>query len=193
MILNKIREKTLGYHDDFTGWANKILTGTADKEHYVHVLKTFYGFYAPFEQKLESIQEWKDYDFDLTKRRKAQMLVEDMKALGISEDEIKEIPMNSNLPQMNNLGQALGAMYVIEGATLGGQIIANKINEGLGYSVGNGASFFNSYRDNVRPMWKEFSDFINKYSDDTNITDPIVDASDETYHRFNEWLSVLRK
>ncbi len=192
MILNKIREKTFVYHDDFTGWANKILTGTADNEHYKDVLKTFYGFYYPFEQKLESLSEWKEYDFDLVKRRKSQMIVEDMKNLGISDDEIKEIKMCENLPQMNNIAQALGCMYVVEGATLGGQIVANKINEVLGISVDKGASFFGSYKENLRPMWKEFSDFINKYSDDTNITDPIVDASDETYHRFNEWLVKLR-
>lgn len=193
MILNKIRERTLKYHDDFTGWANRILNGTADKEHYKDVLKVFYGFYKPFEQKLESLEDWKNYDFDLHKRRKSELLVNDMKSLGVTDEEINNLPMNDNLPQMNNLGQALGAMYVIEGATLGGQIVASKINDALGYDADNGVAFFNSYRQDLRPMWKEFSDFINKYSEDNNITDPIVDASDETYHRFNEWLSVLRK
>lgn len=192
MILNKIREKTFVYHDDFTGWANKILTGTADKEHYKDVLKTFYGFYYPFEQKLENVEEWKNHDFDLKRRRKSQMLIEDMKKLGISDDEIKDIKMCEKLPKMDNLADALGCMYVVEGATLGGQIVANKINEVLGFDGDNGASFFSSYKENLRPMWKEFSDFINKYSDDTNITDPIVDASDETYHRFNDWLAKLR-
>lgn len=192
MILTKIREKTLGYHDDFTGWANKILSGTADKEHYKDVLKTFYGFYYPLEQKLESLPDWKNYDFDITKRRKAPMLMEDMKTLGITDEEINEIKMCENLPTMGNLGQALGTMYVVEGATLGGQIVANKLNETLGYNAGNGASFFNSYRENLRPMWKEFSDFINNYSEENGISDPIVDASDETYHRFNEWLAKLR-
>lgn len=192
MILNKIREKTFVYHDDFTGWANKILNDQADKEHYKEVLKTFYGFYEPLEKKLESLPEWKDYDFDMTKRRKTQFLVEDMKSMGISDEEINAIELCNNLPTVNNMNQALGCIYVLEGATLGGQIVSRKLQESLGIQVDTGSAFFNSYRQNLRPMWKEFSDFITKYSEEHDSDAEIVNASDETYHRFNEWLSKLR-
>ena len=192
MILTKIREKTFVYHDDFTGWANKILTSQADKEHYKDVLKTFYGFYLPLEKKLESLEDWKDQDFDLTKRRKTQMLLQDMKSMNMTDEEISQIEMCDKLPTIDNLPQALGCLYVVEGATLGGQIVSGKLKETLGLTADTGSSFFNSYRENLRPMWKEFSDFITRYSQETKIEEPIVEASDETYHKFNDWLAKLR-
>ncbi len=192
MILNKIREKTFVYHDDFTGWANKILTSQADKEHYKDVLKTFYGFYLPLEQKFESLEDWKNQDFDMVKRRKTPLLIQDMKSMEMTDEEISQIEMCENLPTINNMPEALGCLYVVEGATLGGQIVSNKLKETLGLTANTGSAFFNSYKENVRPMWKEFSDFITKYSEENKIEEPIVEASDQTYHKFNEWLAKLR-
>ncbi len=195
MILTKIREKTMVYHDDFTGWANKILDGTANHDEYKNVLKRFYGFYQPLENKISSLEDWATNDFNLKNRDKSAFLLEDMKYLNISDQEIAalEVCEQSQLPDISNMAQALGCMYVLEGATLGGQIVSKKLNEIFGFEQGKGSSFFNSYGTNVRPMWKEFGDFINNYSEKNKDDDnEIVNSSDQTYHKFNNWLAVLR-
>jgi heme oxygenase len=192
MILAKIREKTIGFHDDFTSWANNIFNGTITKDQYKFVLKTFYGFYYPLEQKIEAPEEWEKIDFNIEGRRKALLAVKDLKVLGVSDQEINEIETCNDLPEVNNLAQALGCMYVLEGATLGGQLTANKLKEIFDFTPENGASFFSSYGENVRPMWKSFGDLINRYSDENKIEDPIVNASHETYFKLNDWLSKLK-
>src|SRR5205809_1001335 len=123
MILTKIREKTLEYHDDFTSWANNIFNGTITLDGYKYVLKTFYGFYSTLEQKIGELENWDSADLNFEKRKKVQLLIKDMKALGITDQEINEITLCNDLPQLNNLPQVLGCLYVIEGATLGGQLI----------------------------------------------------------------------
>ena len=169
MILTKIREKTLNFHDDFTSWAANILNGTISLEQYKFVLKTFYGFYYPLEEKIYSLEEINDLELSLERRRKTKLLVKDMKVLGITQDEIDSIKMCSSLPDLNNTAKVLGCMYVIEGATLGGQIIAKKLNETLNLEQDNGCAFFNSYNEDLRPLWKEFCYSINKYSEYTQI------------------------
>jgi heme oxygenase len=192
MILTKIREKTMEYHDDFTSWANNILNGTISPDEYKYVLKTFYGFYYPLEQKITALPEWQSMDFNIENRRKAPFLLKDMKSMGISDPEIARIEMCGDLPEINNLAQALGCMYVVEGATLGGQIVAKKLNEIFAFDQEKGAAFFNSYGPEVRPMWKSFGDLINNYSAEKQIEDPIVNAAHETYFKFNTWLSRLK-
>lgn len=192
MILAKIREKTMGYHDDFTSWANNILNGTISEEEYKYVLKTFYGFYYPLEQKITCLEEWQSMDFNIENRKKAPLLIKDMKTLNISDSEINEIEMCDQLPEIRNLAQALGCMYVVEGATLGGQIVAKKLNDIFKFDSNKGAAFFNSYGEELRPMWKSFGDLINNYSSENKIEDPIINAAHETYFKFNNWLARLK-
>lgn len=190
MIIQKIREKTLQYHDDFTGWAFKIMNASASTEEYKQVLRIFYGFYAAWEKKLDQVEFMSEVGLDMQKRKKLPLIINDMKNLGM-ENEIESLALCDYLPEMNNPAKLLGALYVIEGATLGGQLITKKIDEILGMN-GKGAEFFNSYGDNVRPYWKEFMDAINGYSEKTGIEDPVIDSTHEMYMTFNKWLTQLK-
>jgi heme oxygenase len=47
-------------------------------------------------------------------------------------------------------------MYVVEGSTLGGRLIARQVERGLGLGSNNGCSYFQCYGEQVGPMWKAF-------------------------------------
>lgn len=194
MVIDKIREATLKYHDDFTGWARNIFNGSISMEQYKTVLKTFYGFYKPFEEKLEKVEGINELGLDLENRRKINYLLEDMKSLGITETEINEIKMakDDDLPPLNNLANALGSMYVIEGATLGGKMVGAQLKDIFSFN-GNGTGFFLSYGEQVKPRWAKFIEIINKYAQETNTDGQIVDASHAAYFKFNDWLAGLRE
>jgi heme oxygenase (biliverdin-IX-beta and delta-forming) len=50
----------------------------------------------------------------------------------------------------------LGAMYVVEGSTLGGQYIASHVETALGLESGQGSRFFRGYGAETVPKWREF-------------------------------------
>jgi heme oxygenase len=50
----------------------------------------------------------------------------------------------------------LGAMYVMEGSTLGGQYIARQVEKTLGLAPGRGDAYFRGYGDETGPMWRAF-------------------------------------
>ncbi len=54
----------------------------------------------------------------------------------------------------------MGAMYVTEGATLGGQFLVKRIEANLGLSNGCGYSFFEGYRERTSKMWNEFKHLL---------------------------------
>jgi heme oxygenase (biliverdin-IX-beta and delta-forming) len=50
----------------------------------------------------------------------------------------------------------LGAMYVMEGSTLGGQYIARQVEETLGLRAGEGDAYFRGYGERTGEMWRAF-------------------------------------
>jgi len=50
----------------------------------------------------------------------------------------------------------LGAMYVIEGSTLGGQYIARHAEQTLHLAPGQGDAYFRGYGDRTGSMWRDF-------------------------------------
>ena len=55
---------------------------------------------------------------------------------------------------------ALGGLYVVEGAALGGQLIARFLLARHGYSASRGASFFASAGNAVGPRWRAVRDVL---------------------------------
>ena len=60
-------------------------------------------------------------------------------------------PVSFRLP---SFGEALGAMYVVEGSTLGGRTIVPHVRRALGSAVPT--AYFSSYGDRTMPMWSSF-------------------------------------
>ena len=52
--------------------------------------------------------------------------------------------------------EGLGALYVIEGATLGGQVITRYIQSALKIDATNGGRFFAAYGDRTGLLWRDF-------------------------------------
>ena len=49
----------------------------------------------------------------------------------------------------------LGAMYVVEGSTLGGQYIARHVEAVLGLAPGQGDAYFRGHREKTGSLWRE--------------------------------------
>jgi len=188
MILQKIRERTLDYHDGFTSWANPILTNKINLENFKNVLKVFYGFYKPLEEKIYNLQELEDLGLKIEKRKKIPLLLKDMENFNILEYEINKIELCYDFPNFDTIENILGSLYVIEGATLGGQIVANKLQEIFNKEI----YFFNSYRENIKEMWKEFCNVLNEFGNkNPDKEEIIIESSENTYFKFNEWLKKI--
>jgi heme oxygenase (biliverdin-IX-beta and delta-forming) len=83
----------------------------------------------------------------------------------------------------------LGCLYLLEGSTLGSQIISRRLEEQLQLSERTGASFFNAYRGVTGARWMEFKKFVSA-SVNPEDTDNVVEAARETFMCFYEWLGT---
>ena len=100
-------------------------------------------------------------DLDFAERRqKGRWLEEDLAQLGIRS--VSELPQCRDLPNVETWAQAVGAMYVLEGSTLGGRHISAMLRTS---DIPVGAQrFFSSYGAEVGAMWRSFCAIGNQLS-----------------------------
>jgi heme oxygenase len=124
----------------------------ASREAYRAHLVQMWGFYAALEPRLAtSLGEAALADFEA--RRKLPLLERDLLALGA---DVSLLPRCAAVPSCDDAASALGAAYVLEGATLGGRTLMPLVESRLGLTPERGAAFFSSYGAAVDSMWRAF-------------------------------------
>ena len=94
------------------------------KRSYTSLLKIFYGYFKPIEDKLDAIVD-NELLPDYAERRKASAILEDIEFVNRETCET----VWKDLPEIETSEQALGALYVMEGSTLGGTILTKLVTE----------------------------------------------------------------
>ena len=69
-------------------------------------------------------------------------------------------------PDIKNQGDLVGMLYVIEGSTLGGQLISKHLTKNLGITPETGGRFFGGYGENTSVLWLDFLNFAAKIDHD---------------------------
>ena len=151
---------------------------------YRDLLARFYGFHAAWEPCAEAALG--DPAFSLP-RRKAHLLSRDLRVLGLSEAEIARLPLCGLPLPMREPADALGAMYVVEGSTLGGTIIARLAERRLGLSPESGGAYFRSYGPAVGDMWRSFRARLLAVSA-PRTDDAVVACANRTFAVMEAWL-----
>jgi heme oxygenase len=162
--IQQLRRATRSAHDRFE-LSLPLLDPSLSHSRYVGVVQAFYGFYAPLEPLCERAAGAAGATLDLAARAKARLLAADLAALGHAASDVLALPRCRHLPTVTSASQAMGVLYVLEGATLGGQIIRRHLLSALGLDAAHGAAFFTGYGDRTREMWLRFTDHIDRAAD----------------------------
>jgi heme oxygenase len=183
MILAKLKEATRAQHENLEGVVN-VMDQMFSPEDYKMLLCKFYRFYAAIEPEIDKLDfSATGYNFD--ERRKLPKLEKDLKNLGVFE-QASELPKWEGIPPLDSNARAFGSLYVMEGATLGGQLINRHLKEHLGISPDNGGAFFNGYGERTGPMWKEFVRLTNEFAAGGENDEAIVETARATFDSFRD-------
>jgi len=156
---------------------------------YRQFIQWLFGFYAPLETQLMTVSSWKAVGLDYGPRQKTPRLRQDLLALGDTDTIIEALPRCDHLPPLMSEAQLWGCLYVIEGATLGGQIIMKHLHRNLGLSANSGGSFFDGYGCETGPQWKAFCAAITTYGEDaTGGRNAMLSSANHTFDALSEWL-----
>lgn len=183
-LLERLRAETRPQHEEME--ATFALPATRDEHR--RWLAMFLGFVEPLERQAAAALG-PGHRFT-SGRAKAGWLREDLRALGLDETEIAALPRCTDLPALDTEARLLGALYVFEGATLGGQLISRHLEEKLGLRGGAGYRYYCSYGPDTGRRWQEFRGLLLAQSaagDD----DAIVAAATETFEGLRAWCTTV--
>lgn len=183
-ILERLKTETLSWHQQVEQRVD-VMHRLQNVRDYRELLIAFYGFYAPLEAELAKV-DWQSLGIDWAERRKIHWLVRDLQLLGAN---VAEIARCEQLPSINEDAQALGCLYVLEGATLGGQYIGKQLALQLQLTPESGAAFFHSYGQRRGEMWNSFREVVVKNATTAGRKDQIVQAATETFQSLDAWLA----
>jgi heme oxygenase len=173
MIMQTLRERTREHHQRIEG-VIAIMSPTLTRERYIEILRKFLIFYRPIEQKLGAIFAAQCPEFDFVSRRKVPLLERDLAALGASPPAATA---TSPLP-LTTLDEALGCIYVLEGSTLGAQLIIQHVQKTLGLDGKTGASYYYGYGASTGKQWQAMRQLI---TDKTDRADVVVQSACATF------------
>jgi heme oxygenase len=153
-ILARLKVETAEVHRKVES-VLKIMDPTLSREEYRNVLTCFFRIYRPLENRLAKHTSFLNPEFNLQLRSKAQLIRADLIDLGCTDAQLNKIKNADSFAKVNSMPTMIGALYVVEGATLGGQLICRSLRKNS--ELGNEAHrFFSGYGERTGLMWKEF-------------------------------------
>ena len=188
MILKRLKQATSERHTALEGQL-PLLDPCLSREDYHQLLGRFFGYYAPLETRLLALPWRNEIGFDYTDRHKTPRLEQDLIALGETPETLARLPRCQDLPEVASLSNLLGCLYIIEGATLGGQIITRHLQIHLGLTPETGAAFFNGYGAQTGAQWQTFCTMLTDLAERTGCDEEeIIATANRTFETLEQWL-----
>jgi len=162
-----------------------LMRSDLTEELYRSVLLRFYCFVHGWESWAASNvpQELSPL---LLERQRSHLLAADLLYFDEQRPDLQYVFSGKKLPSK---AAFLGAMYVIEGSTLGGQYIARHVEDALGLSPGIGDSYFRGYGDRTGAMWREVQHALEGvHEKDAEV---VIGAAKKMFSDFGEWMAHL--
>ena len=181
MLQEELKEQTYPEHQASEKKMILALKKIGTREDYGHLLNWMYGFYGPLEELIQK-QLTNDMLPDIDRRTRAEFLLWDIRDLALPNSEPD---ICRELPVVDSVEQAIGALYVLEGSTLGGRIIAAMIQRQLGPTAPTG--YFNGYGEENSRMWQAYKEFLDQPRTPEQQT-AIVEAAKATFITFKNWI-----
>ncbi|MPS71672.1 MAG: heme oxygenase [Chryseobacterium sp.] len=165
MISAFLKEQTKQQHDDTEAklQSQKIFDKSYTLDDYKKLLIHNYQLISRYEPQIqEQLKGYPELKLDI--RSKVNALKVDLNNLNI------ELKPEAPAQDLENEAEAFGALYVMEGSTLGGNVIAKQLKRNPEFENVE-FNYFGVYGENTGPFWQEFKSII-----DEKITEEQYDA-----------------
>lgn len=179
-VAHVLKRDTHAQHEAVESLMHPLLALVNTTNDFARFLETFFGYYHPLQDTISRFITPSHLE-DIEERRHASLILKDLDSLGFSFQG----ELCTDLPIIDNVAAAFGALYVLEGSTLGGRMISKILlkNDRLGLSPNN-LRFFDGYGNDTGPKWQFFVHILNQQGE----VPVIVDAANKTFFYLKQWV-----
>ncbi|WP_345465797.1 biliverdin-producing heme oxygenase [Deinococcus carri] len=153
--MSRLKQATQDQHQEVEALM-PVMQPSLSLEAYARLLRQLQGVVEPLEARLLTLTLPAPFGIGL-RLKKAPLLMRDLAALPATP------PVRLAPPPLAGVPEALGALYVLEGATLGGQVITRHLRRHLGLTPERGGAYFHGYGPDTGRMWQAFGEAMNRW------------------------------
>lgn len=185
LVLESLRQRTRELHRQ-TERALDLSRATTSLAEYISLLHRLLGFYQPLEAQLfHELPRWPALPLDWELRRKTPALRADLQAL--QAGDLRFEPCNT-VPVLGCGMEQIGAWYVVEGATQGGQVISLQLARRLGLTRDHGGRFFDVYGPQRVHRWAQFCQLLGTLAPEN--TASVCAGAEAVFDAMRLWLAT---
>jgi heme oxygenase len=184
MIANLLRTETAENHKTLESlmFVNEIMNNSLSIEQYKKLLTVNYIIHQKLENTLANML---DADIaaalEMNSRLKLSALEKDLNYWGIDSLTLPGLDFELYLPQKNT-AEVLGALYVLEGATLGGNVIKRHILANPNFKDQDGGlNYYGVYGEELSTKWKKFVSVLNERVEEADY-ERCINSANQTFN-----------
>ncbi|KYG64907.1 hypothetical protein AZI86_11960 [Bdellovibrio bacteriovorus] len=183
MILTQLREATAANHKSIEG--AMPLFPQIEIQAYRQLLEKFWGFYSPLEQLHSDAFSQQTKNLEMPLRKRTPSLQKDLSYFH-DDKTLAALPRCADLPRYSSWPELYGGLYVIEGSSLGGQVITAHLHKmGFPQEI---CHFFNGYGAMTGKMWQGFLKELQAHVLSNEERALAVKAAQDTFMKLEKWL-----
>ena len=163
-----------------------LAAGRLDHADYVALLRRLLGFHTALEAAIAAAPDMAAYGIDSTARQRSGLLREDLATL---QDDGSAPLLRPDLPAIDSAPRAMGALYVTEGSTLGGQVLARGLDGLLGPGAA-GRAFLLGHGTGHAAMWRSFCAGLEQCGAAPERLALMLGGANDTFAAFEAWFAA---
>ena len=185
-VLRRLRTATAEDHERVETTL-ALLDPALDRDRLARALAALHAFWAAAE---DGLARWADRHpadaarLDWAQRRRAPLYAADLAELGGTPSRARPV-----LPEVADTDQALGRLYVLEGATLGGTFIDRHLAT-LPALSGVRLRAFTPYGERTGAMWHAYRSATRAHAATAGDADRVVGAARDTVATLAHWVGA---
>ncbi|MFI2741878.1 biliverdin-producing heme oxygenase [Zhouia sp. PK063] len=187
MILQRLRAETAQQHEETEAenLASKIIDHSISLAEYKVLILQNYVTYMALENVITPVlqEHLLTDESQFLSHEKSEQLALDLKVLHMGSNYPTQ---ELQLPQINNLAQALGALYVIEGSMLGGMMIGEHLPKCEALKEITAFHFFTKDKKEVAERWRNFCSMIRSENLSDKEIEEVIESAKNTFAFFSQ-------
>jgi len=184
-LKRRLRADTAGAHAELERDLD-LLGRVSDRQRFQRVMERFLGFHIVWERAIRQRSALRSFH---EPRSRLPHLRRDLAALGVTNAEQSALPRCAPAASLaDDHARAVGSIYVMEGSTLGGQVIARGLS-GAAWAPAGGLTYFDPFPGRTGDMWRRFG----AWAEDVTTPDQHAAASagaNRTFALLRDWLTT---
>lgn len=191
MLQENLKSSTSESHDRLEQlmFVGQIMSKSLTLEQYRQILLTNYVIHEHYEQLLvDQISHGKSLELELQNREKLAALTLDLAEAGLKKEQIEPQFEANTLPTASE-AFALGAMYVLEGATLGGSVILKQLAKNPNFAAMN-LHYYGCYGSQLMEKWKKFVHVLNNEPEEKH--QEVIDGANWMFNEIAETAEKIK-